>query len=199
MNTWRSGHLALGWLVAVGAALILVAVLSGIVHGGTLDPASAPAPTLRPLDDIAPVWSQALAHNDGADSCHSSRFLCVFTDDAAVLDRETGLVWQRTANPAAVPWLTAITTCATAATGGRLGWRVPTEEELRTVMQIALDPAAPFTVNAFGGYWTGRTVDGSTTDAFSILAQGAGNRTVSPKTASLRYWCVRGGQAYDGI
>ena len=80
-----------------------------------------------------------------------------------------------------------------------MGWRLPTEEELRTVMQVALDPAAPFTVNFFGSYWSARTLEDPTTSAWGVLPQGAAVRNPSAKTSALRYWCVRGGQAYDGM
>ncbi|HKA41023.1 MAG TPA: DUF1566 domain-containing protein [Burkholderiales bacterium] len=54
----------------------------------------------------------------------------------AVLDRETGLVWQR--SPVGHGrWNVASSQCLLAKTGGRVGWRLPTVNELASL----LDPS----------------------------------------------------------
>ena len=146
-----------GWLVAGVLALFVVAAMTGVVSGGPLDPPGAPAPTQKTLDQIAPVWSQVLAANDGPDTCHSSRFLCVLSD-AAVLDRETGLVWERVPSAvAAANWATARRDCAQLILGGRAGWRSPSEEELTSLLGGAM-PGHPFTLVLATFYWTATTV-----------------------------------------
>ena len=80
-----------GWLVAGVLALFVVAAMTGVVSGGPLDPPGAPAPTQKTLDEIPGSWSRALSATGG---CTSERFQCVL-GDVAVLDRETGLVWER--------------------------------------------------------------------------------------------------------
>src|SRR5262245_28670726 len=57
-------------------------------------------------------------------------------DDQAVLDKETGLVWERTLSPAATPFSGAVFACATLPVGNRRGWRLPTVEELASVMDL---------------------------------------------------------------
>jgi hypothetical protein len=54
-----------------------------------------------------------------------SSFSCV-----AVLDRETGLVWEQTPDSTAFTWAAALDHCTMLLDGGKLGWRLPTDEEL---------------------------------------------------------------------
>jgi hypothetical protein len=187
-----------GWLVAGVLALCVVAAMTGVVSGGPLDPPGAPAPTQKTLDQIAPVWSQVLAANDGPDTCHSSRFLCVMSD-AAVLDRETGLVWER--NPGATPqanWFVARHGCRALSVGGRKGWRVPSEEELMSLLGGAIS-GHPFTLSATVAYWTATTLSELPTSAIAVLSpSNATAGTVAKTDATRLKWCVRGGAAYDG-
>jgi hypothetical protein len=189
----RAGWL---WLVAGILALFVVAAMTGVVSGGPLDPPGAPAPTQKTLDQIAPVWSQVLAANDGPDSCHSSRFLCVL-GDAAVLYRETGLVWERA--PSLLPrssWFAAREECRTLSLDGRKGWRVPSEEELQSLLGGAA-PGNPFTLAISTAYWTATTLPDDPAYA-RVVSQVASGNTIKTDAARLR-WCVRGGAAADGL
>ncbi|HXX57198.1 MAG TPA: DUF1566 domain-containing protein [Thermodesulfovibrionales bacterium] len=76
-----------------------------------------------------PTWSQKIL---GA-----ARWLTVL-DDAAVLDRETGLVWQRQTSGITKVEDDAIASCTILSVGGRFGWRLPSIEELATL----IDPNA---------------------------------------------------------
>src|SRR5262245_53756118 len=58
---------------------------------------------------------------------------------AAVLDQETGLVWERSPSTTLEPWSprnpdTAHILCAVKAVGNRLGWRLPTIQELGSLL-----------------------------------------------------------------
>jgi hypothetical protein len=65
-------------------------------------------------------------------------------DTAAVLDKETGLVWERRPSKEAVAWPNARLMCAQKAVGGRGGWRLPAFNELASLIDPAVtDPTMP--------------------------------------------------------
>jgi hypothetical protein len=95
-------------------------------------------------------------------------------NDGAVLDKETGLVWEKTASLAG-NWRNTLRFCALRNTGGRMGWRVPALEELLTL------------------FWTANEEEGDPTlvvtvslDVFTLSG--------AAKTASRKVLCVRGGR-----
>ena len=53
------------------------------------------------------------------------RVLADFNNEA-VLDRETGLVWEQAPSQMQMSWVTARFQCARNGVGGRMGWRLPT-------------------------------------------------------------------------
>jgi hypothetical protein len=62
----------------------------------------------------------------------------------AVLDKETGLVWERSPSKKAVAWPNARLICAQKAVGGRGGWRLPAFNELASLVDPAVtDPSVP--------------------------------------------------------
>src|SRR2546426_2171561 len=72
-----------------------------------------------------PSWDQTLPS--------STRFIVLSNMNSdAVLDRETGLVWQRSPiGP--LPWVLATLECIGQTTGNRFGWRLPAVNELRSL------------------------------------------------------------------
>src|SRR6478672_8529684 len=85
------------------------------------------------------VWSAPLPAWDK--KLGSARFQLIWCTGSgpgatcpAVLDHETGLVWERAPGTGTLPWNTspvegAVQHCYRAGTGGRWGWRLPTAEE----------------------------------------------------------------------
>ncbi|MBI2875790.1 MAG: DUF1566 domain-containing protein [Candidatus Tectomicrobia bacterium] len=124
-------------------------------------------------------------------------------NNQAVLDKETGLVWEQ--SPSTVPraWHVAFD-CYISTIGGRKGWRVPTVEELASLIDPtqanpALPAGHPFSnVQVSDGYWSATTVAGNTSDAWDVSFIGNGLVGSAGKNASLLVWCVRGGHGYDG-
>lgn len=196
-----------GWVIAGVLALLFVGAVAGIVSGGPLDPTGSPAPTGKTLEEIPGSWSRALPANDGAAGpdppagCNSTRFQCVM-GNAAVLDRETGLVWTRDGSiEGSLTWANAKTECLQAETGGRRGWRLPAAEELQSVYDPVspnspkLPVGHPFSnVLSTDSYWS----DSSTAATIAVAFQLNGGFTAEPKTNVNLVWCVRTGPGYNG-
>jgi hypothetical protein len=128
----------------------------------------------------------------------------------AVLDKETGLVWERKPNKEAVPWPNARLMCAQKAVGGRGGWRLPTFNELSSLIDPAvMDPTLvrvpaghPFIDVQPAGYWSATVFSGE--PGFSLIVE---FRFVPGSDAPIfvtdantsgglnRVWAVRGGSS----
>jgi hypothetical protein len=124
-------------------------------------------------------------------------------NNAAVLDRETGLVWERSPDTGTRDWLGAHRFCIDRAVGNgnRKGWRLPTVQEIVSLVDPTRDapslPAGhPFSNVQPDFYWSATTFGEN-----PALAWGAGfeNNLTEPgarftgKTAPFFVWCVRSG------
>jgi hypothetical protein len=129
-------------------------------------------------------------------------------NNAAVLDQETGLVWER--SPTGMSdWFEALASCHAAIVGNRLGWRLPGVEELLSLIapaqrNPALPLGHPFQGIKFGDfdlYWTATTDKPPGLDlAYSVtfarasaLGDNVAELISDTKTETHLYWCVRGG------
>ena len=133
-------------------------------------------------------------------------------NDEAVLDHETGLVWEKVPETARLGWAFLDGECYAHFIGGRLGWRPPTLEELLTLMDPLqnltgkLPVNSPFDLGAIDidnlrSFWTA-TSDNviPATQDFAFYANfepGGSFNTDDKGSASHRAWCVRGGHGYD--
>lgn len=177
---------------------------------------SAVAQTVAPGPYYAaPSWDQTIPG--------STRFIVLSNfANAAVLDRETGLVWERTPSTDVVNWVFAQNHCESLSTGNRMGWRLPTAEELRTLAdptagnitshQPFLPTGHPFSIRSGDftvtiAYWSaplstrdisfGTQTIGIAFD-FGTLSRVAGDPD-SHLTGNSLAWCVRGGQGATAI
>lgn len=194
-----NGIYRLGWGVAAVFALLFAASMAGIVQGGALDPPGAPASTMKSLDDIPGSWSRQLSATGG---CDSPRFDCVF-GDLAVLDRETGLVWERTPAATTGNWSNAMETCSELAVNGRLGWRLPTMAEVNSLLVLDavddLPDGHPFTLTPGLVYWSSTTVPPGATTAWGYaIGQNGAVTNFAQTITTPSHWCVRGGQGGAG-
>ncbi len=106
-----------------------------------------------------PSWDQKLPVDE--------RFVLVF-DEEAVLDRETGLVWERVTRDHELQWDQAQYYCYQLKIADRKGWRLPTIDELATLIDSsqfapALPDGHPFTIPS--GYYWSSTSHASFTDS----------------------------------
>ena len=149
-----------------------------------------------------PDKNKALPANDGGpDGCNSSRFKCVMGGEA-VLDKQTGLTWARnlTIADGPKPWQEAVKFCQDLEIGNRKGWRLPTKEELITILDNSrshppLPDGHPFKNVARvspAGYWTGTTYEGNSNNAYYISTSYGAVRD-ELKLFDVRIWPVLGG------
>jgi hypothetical protein len=202
-------------MLVVGVAI--VALLATRAFGGPLDPTGPPTSTMKSLDEIPSSWSRRLNAangNPGGGSipagCDSERFRCVLTytdcflqlcttNYPAVLDEETGLVWERVPGTSQQTWANATSACSLRTTGQRSGWRLPTSAELDSLRDttVTADPQLPvgnpFTITTKSIYWWTSTenldVPGS---AYWDPLYPSGYPDLFAKTTYTFVWCVRG-------
>jgi hypothetical protein len=154
-----------------------------------------------------PSWDQTLPS--------STRFIVLSNmNSEAVLDRETGLVWQRSPS-GNESWELATQRCYQARTGGRFGWRLPTLNELGSLFDPAafaakvsppFPPGHPFTGLPFqGSFWSATPV--SLPDFYHVMGWAIDTPTGTVLSSfgvldaflqTARVWCVRGG-TFSGI
>jgi hypothetical protein len=165
------------------------------------DPRPADAQTVAPGPYYAnPSWDQTLACTTLA-TCPRFIVLSNMSSDA-VLDRETGLVWEKSPSTSTPSWANAQILCNEVIVGNRRGWRVPTFQELASLVDPsvafpgpALPSGHPFTNVGSFAYWSA-TTNLDTSNAWAV-SFGFGTVGVSAKPGAHRVWCVRGGQGVD--
>ena len=172
--------------------LLALGVLAGtILTAGSAQAASGAGPYFP-----EPAWSRKLPA--------ATRFL-VLTDwnNEAVLDKETGLVWERTPDSLPQYLASAKFTCLNRTVGNRRGWRLPSIVELTTLVHPSaitgptLPPGHPFVGIQSTFYWSATTdAENPTTNAF-FLNFNTGGVGGGPITDVLQVWCVRGGLRAD--
>jgi hypothetical protein len=185
-------------LALTAVLLATLGVMSAhTILAGELDPPAAPGPTMKTLDAIPGSWIDVLetSNGDPGTGCDSSRFVCVMGGHA-VLDRETGLTWTRSANQGQAPWLTAIGDALNITVyWAKKGWRLPTAAELGSLLEEGANPALPpdhpFQNVQSANYWTIEAYQGDTTSAWVVNMNGGSIGTDS-KLDSNYIWAVRG-------
>ena len=169
------------------APVSMFALVAGAAH------AQAPNTTL-PGPFGPPSWDTQYPAKE--------RFLVLTQfNSEAVLDRETGLVWQRSMIGATFTWPYALLSCQEQIIGNRRGWRLPSYEELNSLLDPkhtnpALPPNNPFkNFLPTDIFWSATTAAADTTRAYTMVVANAAVTGVGSKTlTSVRAWCVRGGQ-----
>ena len=153
-----------------------------------------------------PAWDQTLPA--------ASRFLVLTNmNNEGVLDRETGLVWERSPAVGAPPtgltrnWWDSQVICNIKTVGNRKGWRVPTVYELATLIDPTnpngnpdLPAGHPFINVQSTTYWSATTDAADATRGWEVnffFGNLAGGPESEVKTLENPVWCVRGGVGAD--
>lgn len=188
--------------VALACALALVLISPAGARQTRPERLSVP-PILVPLldeldqlnnkvDELPPAWGQLLPGE--------VRFELVL-DGKGVLDKETGLVWEQAPTVPTNTWSEARTRCSLLELGGRLGWHLPTVEQLASLLDRAsgdkkVPPGNPFgTVWGRHPFWTATPVPDAYGAAFQVDFA-SGDVTGAAMSDLDHVWCVRGGQSY---
>jgi Protein of unknown function (DUF1566) len=176
----------------------------GLISLGMIGIASGPAGAVNANGPYyaTPSWDQKLPA--------STRFIVLSNwNNEAVLDRETGLVWERSpSTTAGFKWDAALNECAQRTVGGREGWRLPSVQELASLTDL-LTPAPGSRLPAghpFLGvqatllsshYGSATTYAPDTSEAWIITFATGGFTSHSDKISGTYVWCVRGGGPLD--
>jgi hypothetical protein len=180
--------------------MIEVAAVTALAFGAGV--ASADTTAAGPYY-ATPSWDQTLPA--------STRFVVLSNfSNQAVLDRETGLVWERSPDATQAPWPVALFICLNKNVGGRGGWKLPNIQELRSLVDpTKLNPALPvghpFTNLQSSSYYWSATTEVTDTLIGSVgnqaramsLFTGSVDNPSQAKTQLLYVWCVRGGPGSD--
>jgi hypothetical protein len=125
--------------------------------------------------------------------------------NAAVLDKETGRVWEKSPITGTGTWFNALDHCYKRVVGRSKGWRLPTIEELASLVEPGNPPGGPdlplghpFDNVQSSLYWSATTDAGNTSNAW-FVDFGDGDVDTLDKFNLLFVWCVRGGQGIDGV
>jgi len=172
-----------------------------IARAGILEPPGPPAPTMKTLNALPTSWNELIML--------PSRFDVVLNGEG-VLDHETGLVWQKSPlnNPVQSDWVWAVHACYNLVVQNRKGWRLPTVEELATLVDVSLAGAGP--VLPFGHpfvdvesssqswYWSITTSPLDLLTALSVSFSDGEIGGISKTSWNKKYaWCVRGSTGHN--
>ena len=174
----------------------------GLLVGSAVLAGPAQAATSNGPYYAEPAWDQKLPA--------ATRFIVLLDwSSQAVLDRETGLVWEKA--PASGlgfgqrgNWSSGLITCANKTVGGRKGWRLPSMPELASL----IDPNAstrpfllsehPFTSVLPTFYWSATTTAFSPENAWGVNfdsgdVENRNKIAIDVFNIGFPFWCVRGG------
>ena len=135
------------------------------------------------------VWS----HESRAVDDPTQRFTIVL-DGQGVLDRKSGLTWEQEPDRIHDVWEASIARCAAKTVGGQEGWRAPSVDELKTLIDHEQkDPSLPighpFSNIKSEIYWTATPHPKDDIVAWQVSFFG-GEAVTDQKSGTRRIWCV---------
>lgn len=123
----------------------------------------------------------------------ASRFTLVL-NGAAVKDATTGLIWEQEPDREHDVWSRSNERCKTKTVGGQSGWRGPSVDELKTLIDTSQhDPALPaghpFSNIRSEIYWTATPDPADDIVAWQVSFF-SGEPVTDQKSGTRRMWCV---------
>ncbi|MCP4990079.1 MAG: DUF1566 domain-containing protein [Colwellia sp.] len=137
-------------------------------------------------------WSKKIPANE--------RFELVL-DEAAVLDHETGLVWEKSPSTALVHISGIFVPCITKEVGGRKGWRVPSIGQLASLVDStqsspSLPDGHPFSNTVqLTTYWA--YTNSTNVPVWWVVNMDDGSINTNGAIDDHYVWCIRDGQGYQ--
>jgi hypothetical protein len=185
-----------------------VALVGGllITSGVTADDDKGKNPFTQILNKLDQILHKLDSGGDGNhtlrwDTNHpsASRFVVLKAfNNQAVLDKNTGLVWEQAPDATNQIWWDATRICVNKHVGGTLGWRTPSVIELASL----LDPSLPFPfvpttvftgIQSWASYWSATTLTGNLDLAWRVRVDIGGISVYyEVKSNTNPVWCVRG-------
>ena len=195
MNTMKPSTKAVNLSIFIIAVLVLL-LAPCMTAAGQLQPTAPPGPTMKTLDQIPGSWSQKIP-------AAADRFVLVL-DGAGVLDRETGLVWERNLPTYYDTWVNAFVVAYATTISGRKGWRLPTVAELESLKDLTVSGAIklpaghPFQNVHDCCYWTSTELTCDPGNPYvgymGVVHMNSQNTAFRPKSDTYYIWPVRGPQ-----
>ena len=214
--------------LAVSTATLGIGCLLLVSGGPGVTPVEAQKPTpqlqqqqlqqiLEKLDQIqaAVSKSEEKEKRETAEENHAIRwdqtlpveqrfFTLPAFNSEAVLDKETGLVWEKSPQTKAVGVSSARSGCVNKVIGGRKGWRLPSVSELASLIDPSsagtqgptLPQGHPFQSVQAANYWSGSAFADSPAQIWGVNFKNGDVAAVS-KSFEQRIWCVRSGMSAD--
>ena len=202
------------WSVSAGVLVGALLVTSVVVADDDKDRGNNPFhQILNKLDQILEKLSTSGGGGNhtlrwDTNNASATRFTTAFT--GAVLDNNTGLVWEQAPDGTPRTWVGATSYCVNKNVGETRGWRLPSVVELASVLDGSPGAVAPFVpASAFtlstsvatpgvqsALYWSASTDAGNPTFAWFVYFL-SGFVVGSGKTNHGLVWCVRGGMNAD--
>lgn len=124
-----------------------------------------------------------------------TRFVPLLNGEA-VKDTASGLVWEREPDYIFDVWDRSVSRCATKIVDGKPGWRAPSIDEIKTLVDLdqqdpSLPAGHPFRNIKSGIYWTSTAHPTDDIVAWQ-MSFFSGQPVTDQKSGMRRVWCVLG-------
>ena len=176
-----------------------------IVSMGTLVLGGLLGTTDLPLGAQGGTDLPSISQNIGKSVPAAQRFVILPAfNGEAVLDKETGLLWEKSPQTTTARWSAARRICTEKSIGGQTGWRLPSLPELRSLVDPSvtppgptLPPGHPFLTVQSAVYWSETRVGDNPSGAWAVHFGLGGGSVFINWAHGVQVWCVHGDMKTD--